>query len=324
MAVLIAYITKAIIASGILFVWYMAALRNRKFHAYNRVYLLSAVVISLILPFSDLKSIDIKEPESATFNRLISVLSHPPAGHHSSSSNTGIILTCTTVISLVLLTVMIMKIRRIYRIKRENGYVRLGNIDFIRTSIGNAPFSFLDNLFWREDLSTTDDSGKRIFRHEMTHIRQRHTYDKLFIQTIACIGWMNPFYWLIQKELNVIHEFMADEAAVEAGDTGSFAMMLLQSHDHGRYLDPSHYFFQSPVLRRLNMVASPRSSASNFSRKCLVLPVILSLLILFSFKMRPIRNDDQIVQRIEKAPPASTSQAAARTFYIRYRYWTFM
>lgn len=323
MTFLIAYIIRSIIASGILYAWYLVALRNRKFHVYNRVYLLSAVVISLILPFADLNCLDIKKPESAAFNRFITVLSYPPAGHRSSSLNTYIIITCVTLISLFLLTVMILKISRVYRVKRDNGYVRLGNVDFIRTSIGDAPFSFFNNLFWREGISTTDSNGKRIFRHEMTHIRQRHTCDKLFVQVITCIAWMNPFYWLIQKELNMVHEFMADAGAVEEGDAGSFAMMLLQCHDRGRYLDPSHHFFQSPVLRRLNMVASPRSSASNFVRKCLVLPLISSLLILFSFKMIPIKNDDLIVQRIEKEFPSSMPQAA-RTFYIRYHYRTVM
>jgi hypothetical protein len=218
---------------------------------------------------------------------------------------------------------MIIKIARVYRIKKVNGYVKRGSIDFIRTRLENAPFSFLNNLFWREDMSTTDSNGKRIFKHEMTHIRQRHTYDKLFVQAITCIGWMNPFFWLIQKELNVVHEFLADEAAIEEGDTGSFAMMLLQCHNRGEYLDPSHHFFQSPVLRRLNMVASPRDSSPSYARKCLALPLIALLLFLFSFKMSPVKNDIQIVQRIEKASPSSTPQAA-RTYYIRYRYWTVM
>jgi len=322
MTFLIAYITKSIIASGLLYAWYLVALRNRKFHVYNRVYLLSVTVVSLVLPLASFKCFDLKSPESVTFNTLISVLSFPPASHRSVPLNTVVII-CMAMISLLLLTVMVLKISWVYCVKRKNGHVRRGSIHFVETSHPKAPFSFLNNLFWREGMSTTDSSGRSIFLHEITHIRQRHTYDKLFMQAITCIGWMNPFYWLIQKELNVVHEFMADEAAVEEGDTAAFAMMLLQCHDHGRYLDPSHYFFQSPVLRRLNMVSSPRNSASNFVRKCLVLPLISLLLILFSFKMNTINNDTRIVQRIEKESPSSMPQGA-RTFYIRYRYWTVM
>ncbi|HVU83304.1 MAG TPA: hypothetical protein VHC50_00595, partial [Puia sp.] len=161
MTFLIAYIARSIIVSGILYGWYLVALRNRKFHVYNRVYLLSAVVISLVLPFAHLNCIDIKKPESPSFNRLITVLSYPPAGHRSSPVNTYVIAVSLALISLFLLTVMILKISRVYRVKKENGYVRLGNVDFIRTSIGSAPFSFFNNLFWREGISTTDSNGKR-------------------------------------------------------------------------------------------------------------------------------------------------------------------
>jgi hypothetical protein len=313
MTFLVAYIIKSIIAGGILYAWYLVALRNRKFHVYNRVYLLSATVASLVLPFANL----------SIFHHSIPISGFTPISHRSLPSDPTVAIACPAIISLFLLTVMIIKIARVYRIKKVNGYVKRGSIDFIRTRLENAPFSFLNNLFWREDMSTTDSNGKRIFKHEMTHIRQRHTYDKLFVQAITCIGWMNPFFWLIQKELNVVHEFLADVAAIEEGDTGSFAMMLLQCHNRGEYLDPSHHFFQSPVLRRLNMVASPRDSSPSYARKCLALPLIALLLFLFSFKMSPVKNDIQIVQRIEKASPSSTPQAA-RTYYIRYRYWTVM
>jgi len=320
MTFLFAYIIRSIVASGILYAWYLVALRNRKFHVYNRVYLLSAVAASLILPFANFKCFDITQAESTTFKSLISALSLPEAGRHGASLNAPVLITCMTTISLFLLTVMALKIIRVHRIKRAYGCIRLGNIDFIETGIREAPFSFFNNLFWREDISTTDSNGKRIFRHEMTHIRQRHSYDKMCIQTVTCIWWMNPFYWLIQKELNVVHEFMADAAAVEEGDTGSFAMMLLQCHNQGRHLDPSHYFFQSPVLRRLKMIASPGNRSSGLLRKCLVLPLIALLSILFSFKMSPIKNDAPTVQQIEKEYPSSPQ--SARSFSIKYRYWT--
>jgi len=303
-----------------LYAWYLVALRNRKFHVYNRVYLLAAVAVSLILPFANFKCFDITRAENAILHNLISVLSFPEAGRHGASLNASLMITCIAAISLSLLTVMLLKIIRVYRIKKVHDCVRLGNVDFIRTNIREAPFSFFNNLFWREDISTTDGNGKRIFRHEMTHIRQRHTYDKLCMQALACIWWMNPFYWLIQEELNVVHEFLADAAAVEEGDTGSFAMMLLQCHNQGRHLDPSHYFSQSPVLRRLKMIASPGNSSSGLLRKCLALPLIASLSILFSFKIRPIKNDTPAVQRIEKE--YSSSPHSARPFYIEYRYWT--
>ncbi|HMU73625.1 MAG TPA: hypothetical protein PKD93_12835, partial [Ferruginibacter sp.] len=44
------YMLKVIICSGILFGYYWVFLRNKIFHRYNRFYLLSAIVLSLLLP----------------------------------------------------------------------------------------------------------------------------------------------------------------------------------------------------------------------------------------------------------------------------------
>src|SRR5687767_8127855 len=44
------YILKVIICSGILYGYYLLALRNKIFHRWNRFYLLAAVVLSLAAP----------------------------------------------------------------------------------------------------------------------------------------------------------------------------------------------------------------------------------------------------------------------------------
>src|SRR5258706_6904774 len=42
---------QVILASGILYGYYHLVLRNKKFHQYNRFYLLASVIISLLIPF---------------------------------------------------------------------------------------------------------------------------------------------------------------------------------------------------------------------------------------------------------------------------------
>src|SRR4030095_4140083 len=44
------YLLQVIAASGILYAYYHFALRNKKFHQYNRYYILAAIIISLVLP----------------------------------------------------------------------------------------------------------------------------------------------------------------------------------------------------------------------------------------------------------------------------------
>ncbi len=45
------YLLKVMVCSGIMYCYYLLALRNKRFHQYNRFYLLAAVGLSFIVPF---------------------------------------------------------------------------------------------------------------------------------------------------------------------------------------------------------------------------------------------------------------------------------
>ena len=131
----------------------------------------------------------------------------------------------------------------------------MDGFDFINTKEENAPFSFLNNLFWKDTISLQDEGGQQIFKHEITHIQQKHTWDRIYCQIVASICWMNPLNWIIQKELMTIHEFIADEEAVGNENVEIFAKMLLQTHYGNHFLNPTHHFFYSSIKRRIIMLS---------------------------------------------------------------------
>ncbi len=139
-----------------------------------------------------------------------------------------------------------------------------------------------------------DDNGAKIFAHELAHINERHSYDNLCAQVICCIFWMNPFYWLIQKELDVVHEFIADSKSIYEGDAESFAEMLLGSHNDGRYLGPSHSFFNSSIKRRLIMITTSKNTRYSYLRRLFALPVAVAVLVMFSFSISHAQNDPRL------------------------------
>src|SRR5688572_799786 len=51
MKTILVYLLQVIICSGILYSYYHFILRNKKFHQFNRFYLLAAIAISLLIPF---------------------------------------------------------------------------------------------------------------------------------------------------------------------------------------------------------------------------------------------------------------------------------
>jgi N-acetylmuramoyl-L-alanine amidase len=130
-----------------------------------------------------------------------------------------------------------------------------------------------------------------ILQHEMAHVRQGHTCDRLITQVLCALFWMNPFYRLIRKELAMVHEFLADEEAL-AGNTGAtdygkaFALMLLQVHQRPTTSNPGHHFFSSPVKRRLTMLQTTRMVRASVLRRLAVLPLLAGSLLAFSFSPR--------------------------------------
>ncbi len=46
---------------------------------------------------------------------------------------------------------------------------------------------------------------------------------------VLCLFWMNPFFWLMRRELNMIHEFLVDRKAISTPDGAAFAQMILQA-----------------------------------------------------------------------------------------------
>ena len=290
------YIIKSSVASGIFYTYYLLALRNKKFHDYNRFYLLTSVAVSLIVPVLNVSLFQVQPTGKVPLVSLLYVIngSSPFKPKESFVTAEWIIAIIYLLVSLSLLSVMLFKIAWIYSVKRVGKKTYKGSYTFIETDVRQAPFSFFNDLFWRAGMPIDDANSKKIFMHELAHIRQRHTCDKLFTQLVTCLFWVNPFYWIIQNELNTLHEFIADADAVDQGDTASFASMLLQAHNGGRYLSPSNSFFHPSIKRRLTMIATSGKISYAYTRRIMALPVAMLVFVLFSVTLHAQQTDKEV------------------------------
>ncbi|HEY8898737.1 MAG TPA: M56 family metallopeptidase, partial [Niastella sp.] len=270
------YVLKSTFISGILLTYYWIALRNKSFHSYNRFYLLLSMVCSLVIPFFNFNWFSIEQQDLPVPNETLQFIStRITAAHSTAFTWQDIVFPATIGISLFLLIVLTYNIIKVYQLKRRSAIVKMEGVDFIYTDLDQAPFSFLNNLFWKESISLDSTYGKKIFKHEITHIRQKHTIDNVFCQLVNAIFWMNPFNWLIQKELRAIHEFIADQEAVGNNNVEDFVRLLLQAHYGNHFFDPTQPFYYSSIKRRLSMLTTTGKTTFSTLRKFLVLPVTL-------------------------------------------------
>jgi TonB-dependent SusC/RagA subfamily outer membrane receptor len=284
--IILLYLLKTILVSSIFISYYWLVLRNKKFHYYNRFYLLSASVMSLIVPLLNFDWFSIEEPVLYGSSEVLQFVL--PKATTAATIDFGwmdFILMGSFLITMVLVIILCVQIFKIQLLKKKSEVTPMDGFDFINTKEENAPFSFFNNLFWKETISLQDEGGQQIFKHEITHIQQKHTWDRIYCQIVASIFWMNPVNWIIQKELMTIHEFIADEEAVGNENVEIFAKMLLQTHYGNHFLNPTHQFFYSSIKRRIIMLTTSKNIKYSYARRLMVLPILVIAVGLVSIKV---------------------------------------
>lgn len=201
---LLLYVLKATILSGVFVGYYWIALRNKRFHYFNRFYLLASLVLSLLIPIIRFDWITNEKPVFIGSGETMDFIAESITQVSNNITIGDLFLLITFITTAFMMAMSAYHIYKIYRLKNQSSITKMIGFDMMFTDEPSAPFSFLDNLFWKRSISIDDEGGKQIFNHELTHIQQKHTWDRLFTQFCCTLFWMNPFYWLIQKELGTI------------------------------------------------------------------------------------------------------------------------
>jgi len=184
------------------------------------------------------------------------------------------------VVSVALLIRLILGILKINSIKKQFPKETIEGIKFYQTNLNNAPFSFFRNLFWKKSIEINSPVGQQILKHEMVHIEQKHSWDKLLMQVSRSVFWFNPVFYFINKEINLIHEYLADKKAVKKSDTRAFAQMLLESHFSGSVIPVTSPFLSSNLKKRLTMLTKNQTKYS-YARKLFALPILFFMVFAY-------------------------------------------
>jgi len=290
------YFGKMILVSAVMSAYYLLFLRDKTFHHYNRFYLLGTMVLSLLLPLLKVEYFTIE-----TDSRILLLLNQLNQNSSQEVENTfnfwdfgALIL---GIVSFFLLAKLTLGLVKIHQLKKEFPKESIEGITFYNTNLHDAPFSFFRNLFWKKSILINSDLGKQILKHEMVHIEQKHSFDKLFVQIIQSLFWFNPIFYFIKKEITLIHEYLADKKAVKNADTRAFAQMLLASNFSGNVLPATSPFLSSNLKKRLKMLTQKNTKYS-YARRILALPILfgVSFALLVNAKNIEIKKQNKAIE----------------------------
>lgn len=142
----------------------------------------------------------------------------------------------------------------------------------------SGPFSFFRWIFMNP-AAVKEDEISEILTHEMAHVRQHHSVDVLLAEMVSICCWMNPFAWLLKREVRLNLEFLADRKVMEAGfATKSYQYHLLglaYNHKYGL----SNNFNFSHLKQRIIMMNKKKSNAAGHIKYALFVLPAFALLV---------------------------------------------
>lgn len=142
----------------------------------------------------------------------------------------------------------------------------------------SGPFSFFRWIFMNP-AAVKEDEISEILTHEMAHVKQHHSVDVLLAEMVSICCWMNPFAWLLKREVRLNLEFLADRKVMEAGfATKSYQYHLLglaYNHKYGL----SNNFNFSHLKQRIIMMNKKKSNGAGHIKYALFVLPAFALLV---------------------------------------------
>ncbi|SFI53710.1 M56 family metallopeptidase [Halpernia frigidisoli] len=298
METLLIYFGKMILCSGVMFGYYFVFLKDKTFHHYNRFYLLSILFLSIFLPLIKIDYFTI-EVNPDFFLLLKNLQTVSPQNLKQNDFNIyPFLFSVIGLVSVFFILKFLFGLIKIQKLKVKFPKTEFEGIKFYETPLEDAPFSFFRNLFWKDSIELQSDLGRQILKHEMVHIEQKHTWDKIIMSVVNSLFWFNPIFHLIKKEIFLIHEYLADKKTVKQSDTKAFAQMLLASHFTGTSLPATSPFLSSNLKKRIIMLKKSHTKFS-YLRKISALPIVffLAFAYLVNAKNREINLTNQEISK---------------------------
>lgn len=280
------YLVKLILCSAVFYIAYRLLLERAKIYTFNRIYLLGSLLLSFLIP---LMSFNIPYtsgipthqsflmPELVGNNKWIAQYPSKELLHTRWSF---------IVISYVVITGILFFrfLRNLYAILSDaliQPMVRYQSARIVLMNEDKTPYSFLNYLFiYKNDYPHVEDE---ILVHEFTHIKQKHSYDILFLELVQVFCWFNPFVFLYRKSVALNHEFLADDAVVQQfGNISSYQYLLIDKMDKNSAYRITSQFNYSITRKRIFMMSTERSFKATLARQLAIVPILVLAVFLFS------------------------------------------
>ena len=321
---MIVYAIKSAVILSLLYWVFFALLSKETFHRFNRIVLLSIMLVSMVLPIMP-HAIDVSVLPQSIAQLYAQETAMVEVGETSTAMATNVAateavetqsaiemahsLSAMEIVKIIYIAGLVgMIVVFLFQIISLMIFMRGGlrHTDSKGNTVVLKAGEVASFSFFRFIVMSTEDYEKNresILLHEQEHISLKHTFDLVLLQAAKMLQWFNPFVWMLGRDLKSIHEFEADKAVLSHGIDATKYQYLLVSKSAG----PAAFaiingFNHSQLKSRIIMLNKKKSNPIAMGRCLVLLPVVFAAFV-FTAKAKSVNADPVVTEETINQEP---------------------
>ena len=294
MATFIIYAIRWAVTLTLLYSLYRLLLRQETFHRLNRAVLLAILVMSPLIPLIPLHT-DEPTAMDAMLTRIEEPLMSLPSdannadatlvAQESDDTTSGLWVRYLAYIYIigiaVALTIYLFRLltlaRLLRRCQRISHPIVPKDVHLMLDMRIKQPSSWMHWIFIGPiDLK---QNAETVLRHELAHVRMKHSWDVVLCDLTCRLLWCLPFAWMLRQDLVDVHEFQADEAVLQGGvKLEDYEHLLVRKAVRTQALPIMNTLRRGAVKKRFAMMHSRRSSRWSRLKLLYLVPALAACL----------------------------------------------
>lgn len=319
---IIRYMIEAAVCSGLFLAVYKWTLAGKVSFRLCRVYIVSTMLLSVIIPAMDVPVYTVRHtwqdyvalPYSAADMNVL----EEPASDNPESVPAPVVLDAEreaenggspvsvpagiyAIVAVASLALLLYSSCRIARLRRRSRLTFTEEYAIAEHEDIRTPFSFLRTIFIGYNYESLE--REQILAHEASHVRHRHSCERIILSVLRAFFWYNPFLWIAERYLEEVQEWEADRDVLDKGfDICTYRTTIFRQL-FGYNPDISSGLNHSLTKQRFIMITKSQCGGKSWLRVAAALPAIA--VVFFAFGCGTRNTEDT-------APEAVTSAAELR------------
>lgn len=296
----VGYIIEVLISSGLFLALYRWLLAGKVRFRICRAYIVGTMLLAAVIPLLDVPMYS-PPPVPAAVERALVLVPEampesgivpgegaadeiPAAPAATDAIVLKIFAAAYILISASSIALIVFNTIKIRRLRREARLTRIEDWTLAESEKIQTPFSFLRTVYMGFNYSPSE--RRMILSHEASHVRHRHSYERLALSVLRSILWFNPFLWIAEKDLREVQEWEADRDVLKEGNDLTLYRTAIFKQLFGYNPEISSGLNHSLTKKRFIMMTKTRPGRYATLRLAAALPLITATFLAFGCGIR--------------------------------------